>query len=72
MEEKLEKEENLKSKKTGEGIKGKDFKESNKKPSEEKSQNELAKAPKLEEDRSIPELYSEKVYKVRSCIIIPH
>lgn len=47
-------------------------KESNRRCSEEKYQNESAQAAELEEDHSIPETCSEKVYKVRSCITIPH
>lgn len=34
--------------------------------------DDLAKSPELEEDPSIPEPHSEKVYKVRSCIVVPH
>ncbi|RMC07637.1 hypothetical protein DUI87_17113 [Hirundo rustica rustica] len=62
-EEKLEKERKLPSKKKGRDVKDKESKESNKKPPEEKSQNESTKAPELEEDHSIPEPCSEKVYK---------
>lgn len=77
-EEEQEKEEKLQSKRKSQDLKGskqgskKGSKASNRRPSEGKYQNESAKATELEEDHSIPETCSEKVYKVRSCIIIPH
>ncbi|KAM4904596.1 sperm-associated antigen 17 [Sylvia borin] len=51
-----------KNKKKGRDVKDKESKELNKIP-EEKSQNESTKVPELEEDHSIPEPCSEKVYK---------
>lgn len=65
-EEKQEEEERLRSKKKGRDTKDKGSKESNKRPSEEKYQNESAKATELQEDHSIPDTCSEKVYKVRN------
>ncbi|XP_042634962.1 LOW QUALITY PROTEIN: sperm-associated antigen 17 [Catharus ustulatus] len=62
-EEKQEKEEKLPSKKKELDGNNKECRQSNRKPSEEKSQNELAKTPELEEDHSISEPCSEKVYK---------
>ncbi|XP_062369128.1 sperm-associated antigen 17 [Cinclus cinclus] len=62
-EEKQEKEEKLQSKKKEQDRNYKECRESNRKPDEEKSQKELAKAPVLEEDHSISEPCSEKVYK---------
>uniref|UniRef100_A0A803V6Q8 Sperm associated antigen 17 n=1 Tax=Ficedula albicollis TaxID=59894 RepID=A0A803V6Q8_FICAL len=62
-EEKQENEEKLQSKKKKQDRDDKECRESNRKPSEEKSQNELAKAPELEDDHSISEPCSEKVYK---------
>lgn len=44
---------------------------SNKKSSKEKLEDETAKAPEPEEDPSIPETHSEKVYKVRNHIVAP-
>ncbi|XP_037990699.1 sperm-associated antigen 17 isoform X2 [Motacilla alba alba] len=62
-EEEQEKEENSQSRKKSQDIKGKGSKESNRRPSEEKYQNESVKATELEEDHSIPEPCSEKVYE---------
>ncbi|KAF4804908.1 hypothetical protein TURU_003868 [Turdus rufiventris] len=62
-EEKQEKEEKLLSKKKEQDGNDKECRQSSRKPSEEKSQNELAKTPELEEDHSISEQCSEKVYK---------
>nr|XP_030122486.3 sperm-associated antigen 17 [Taeniopygia guttata] len=62
-EEKQEEEERLRSKKKGRDTKDKGSKESNKRPSEEKYQNESGKATELQEDHSIPDTCSEKVYK---------
>lgn len=45
---------------------------SNKKSSKEKLKGEPAKVPEPEEDLSIPETQSEKIYKVKSVIILPH
>ncbi|XP_053826887.1 sperm-associated antigen 17 isoform X2 [Vidua macroura] len=64
-QENQEEEERLQSKKKGQDIKDKGSKESNEIASEEKHQNESAKATELEEDHSIPEPCSEKVYKFR-------
>ncbi|KAL9866853.1 sperm-associated antigen 17 [Geothlypis trichas] len=68
-EEEQEKEEKLQSKRKSQDLKGskqgskKGSKASNRRPSEGKYQNESAKATELEEDHSIPETCSEKVYK---------
>lgn len=71
-EEKKGKKENLGGKKKGqEIIIHEEGKGSNKKSSKEKFKDEPAKAPDLEEDLSIPEEHSEKVYKVSSHIIAP-
>ncbi|XP_030912571.1 sperm-associated antigen 17 [Geospiza fortis] len=68
-EEEQEKEEKLQSKRKSQDLKGskegskKGSKGSNKRPSEDKYQNESGKATELEEDHNIPETCSEKVYK---------
>ncbi|XP_077030356.1 sperm-associated antigen 17 isoform X2 [Agelaius phoeniceus] len=68
-EEEQEKEEKLQTKRKSQDLKGskegskKGSKGSNRRPSEDKYQNESAKAAELEEDHSIPETCSEKVYK---------
>ncbi|KAM9277713.1 LOW QUALITY PROTEIN: sperm-associated antigen 17 [Cariama cristata] len=63
-EEKKGKKENLGGKKKGQEIViHEESKDSNKKSSKEKFKDEPAKAPELEEDPSIPEPHSEKVYK---------
>uniref|UniRef100_A0A8C8EB35 Sperm associated antigen 17 n=1 Tax=Otus sunia TaxID=257818 RepID=A0A8C8EB35_9STRI len=62
-EEKKGKKENLGGKKKGQEVIDEESKGSNKKFSEEKFKDEPAKAPELEEDPSIPEPHSEKVYK---------
>lgn len=69
-EEKKGKKENLGGKKKGQEI-HEEGKGSNKKSSKEKFKDEPAKVPDLEEDPSIPEQHSEKVYKVRNHIIAP-
>ncbi|XP_059696328.1 sperm-associated antigen 17 [Haemorhous mexicanus] len=67
--EEQENEEKLQSGRKSQDLKGskegskKGNKESNRRRSEEKYQNESAKAAELEEDHSIPETCSEKVYK---------
>lgn len=45
---------------------------SNKKSSKEKLKGEPTKAPESEEDLNIPKTHSEKIYKVKSHIILPH
>ncbi|KAM6286776.1 sperm-associated antigen 17 [Spheniscus humboldti] len=64
QEAKKGKKENLGGKKKGqEIIIHEESKGSNKKSSKEKFKDEPAKAPELEEDHSVPEPHSEKVYK---------
>ncbi|KAF2981635.1 hypothetical protein EK904_001097, partial [Melospiza melodia maxima] len=68
-EEEQEKEEKLQSRRKSQDLRGskegnkKGNKGSNRRPLEDKYQNESAKAAELEEDHSIPETCSEKVYK---------
>ncbi|XP_041267052.1 sperm-associated antigen 17 isoform X3 [Onychostruthus taczanowskii] len=61
--EEQEHEENLQSGRKSQDMKRKGSKQSNRRPSEEKHQNESAEAAELEEDHSIPESCPEKVYK---------
>ncbi|XP_064266416.1 sperm-associated antigen 17 isoform X4 [Passer domesticus] len=62
-EEEQEQEENLQSRRKSQDKKGKGSKQSNRRPSEEKYQNESAEAAELEKDHSIPEPCPEKVNK---------
>ncbi|XP_026699882.1 sperm-associated antigen 17 [Athene cunicularia] len=62
-EEKKGKKENLGGKKKGQEVIDEESKGSNKESSKEKFKDEPAKAPELEENPSIPEPHSEKVYK---------
>uniref|UniRef100_A0A8C0F2N9 Sperm associated antigen 17 n=1 Tax=Bubo bubo TaxID=30461 RepID=A0A8C0F2N9_BUBBB len=62
-EEKKGEKENLGGKKKGQEVIDEESKGSNKKFSKEKFKDEPAKAPELEENPSIPEPRSEKVYK---------
>ncbi|KAM6093522.1 sperm-associated antigen 17 [Chlamydotis macqueenii] len=63
-EEEKAKKENLRGKKKGqETVIHEESEDFNKKSSEEKLKDEPAKTPELEEDPSIPETHSDKVYK---------